>query len=346
MKYRSLGNSDLVVPVLALGTATFGGGNDFFKKWGQTDAKEASELVSVALDAGCNLFDTADAYSSGLSEEILGQAIAGRRNELLIATKTGLRMGPGEGDIGTSGERIIRACEASLRRLGTEHIDLYQLHAFDAQTPVEEMLWALERLLGEGKIGQYGVSNFSGWHLMKMLGLADQHHLPRPVSHQMYYSLVDREMEWELMPLALDQNVSSLIWSPLAGAKLTGKLGRNKSAPEGSRAATDASMTTDLERLYTITDELEWLSKETGHSIAQLSLAWLLARPSVGSVVVGARNADQLRDNLLASSIKLEGEQIARLDAASARRPIYPYWHQAAVYSERNPAPITVSLSY
>lgn len=346
MKYRALGKSDFKVPVLALGTATFGGGNEFFKKWGQTDAKEATELVCVALDAGCTLFDTADAYSSGLSEEILGQAIAGRRDQLLLATKTGLRMGPGSGDIGTSGERIIRACEASLRRLGTDHIDLYQLHAFDAQTPVEEMLWALERLISDGKIGHYGVSNFSGWHLMKMLGLADLHGLPRPVSHQVYYSLVDREMEWELMPLALDQQISSLIWSPLAGAKLTGKLGRHKPAPQGSRAATDASMTTDSERLFAITDELEILSKETGHSIAQLSLAWLLVRPTVGSIVVGARNAEQLRDNLAASAIRLEENQIARLDAVSARRPIYPYWHQSAVYSERNPAPVTVSLGY
>ncbi|QEU01847.1 aldo/keto reductase [Pseudomonas oryzihabitans] len=346
MKYVPLGNSDLIVPVLSLGTATFGGGNEFYKKWGATDAKEATELVSVALDAGCNLLDTADAYSSGLSEEILGKAIAGRREKVILATKTGMRMGPGDENIGTSGERIIRACAASLRRLGTEHIDLYQLHAFDAQTPVEEMLRALDRLLAEGKIGQYGVSNFSGWHLMKMVGLADQHQLPRPVSHQVYYSLVDREFEWELMPLALDQDVSSLIWSPLAGAKLTGKLGRNKLAPEGSRAATNASMTTDLERLYTITDELESLSKETGHSIAQLSIAWLLSRPSVGSVVIGARNADQLRDNLVASSIRLDFDHIARLDAASARRPIYPYWHQSAVYSERNPAPVPVTLNY
>ena len=340
MEYRSLGGSGLKVPALMLGTATFGGGNDFFRKWGATDVAEATALVDAALDMGCNMFDTADAYSRGLSEEILGKAVEGRRDKVLLATKVGMAMGEGANDVGTSRERIVRCCEASLRRLRTDCIDLYQLHAFDAQTPIEEMLHALDVLTRAGKIRYFGVSNFSGWHLMKMLSLADKHSLPKPVTHQVYYTLTDRDFEWELMPLALDQNVGTLVWSPLAGAKLSGKVGRNKTPPEDSRAGTDASWVVPEERLHKVTDALELVAGETARSIPSVALAWLLGRPSVSSVVIGARNVTQLKDNLAAADLRLSAEQIARLDSASAVRPAYPYWHQRRTFTQRNPPPV------
>src|SRR4028118_1890381 len=287
MEYRTLGGSGLKVPVLTLGTATFGGGSEFLRKWGASDVREAQALVTICLEAGCNMFDTADGYSAGLSEEILGEAIKGRREQVLIATKTGMPMGTGPNDKGTSREKIIRSCEASLRRLGTDYVDLYQLHAFDALTPIEEMLHALDALTRAGKIRYFGVSNYSGWHLMKMLALADRHGLARPVTHQVYYSLLAREFEWELMPLGLDQSVGTLVWSPLSGAKLSGKVGRNKTPPADSRAATDASWETPEERLFVVTDALSTIAAETGYSIPRLALAWLLSRPTVSSVVVG-----------------------------------------------------------
>src|ERR1700760_394934 len=272
MQYRNLGGSGLKVPALTFGTATFGGGNEFFKKWGATDVEEATSLIDAAIEMGCNVFDTADSYSSGRSEEILGKAIAGRRDKVLLATKTGMAMGPGPNDMGTSRDRILRPCEASLRRLGTDCIDLYQLHSFDALTPIEEMLHALDDLTRAGKIRYFGVSNYSGWHLMKMLSLADRHSLPRPVTHQVYYTLTDRDFEWELMPLALDQRVGTLVWSPLAGAKLSGKVGRNKTPPGGSRAATDASWEVPQERLFAVPDALEAVAGEIGHSIPRVAL--------------------------------------------------------------------------
>lgn len=342
MEFRSLGGSGLQIPALILGTATFGGGNEFFKKWGETDVKEATSMIDASLELGCNMFDTADAYSAGLSEEILGKAIAGRRDKMILSTKTGMPMGDGPNDIGTSREKIIRSCEASLKRLGTDYIDLYHLHSFDARTPIEEMLHALDTLTRAGKIRYFGVSNYSGWHLMKMLALADQHGFARPVINQAYYTLTDREFEWELMPLAIDQNVGTLVWSPLAGAQLTGKVGRNKKPEEGSRAAAGASWATDQEKLYRITDVLEALEKETGRSIPQIALAWLLSRPTVSGIVIGARNVAQLRDNLAATELKLGADQIKRLDDASATRPIYPYWHQQATFASRNPSPVAL----
>jgi aryl-alcohol dehydrogenase-like predicted oxidoreductase len=342
MQYRTLGGSGLRVPVLMLGTATFGGGNDFFRKWGTTDVAEATSLVDASLDMGCNMFDTADSYSRGLSEEILGQAVLGRRDKVLLATKVGMPMGEGPNDHGTSRARIIECCEASLRRLRTDYIDLYQLHSFDALTPVEEMLDALDNLTRAGKIRYFGVSNYSGWHLMKMLALAEKHSFPRPVTHQVYYALTDRDFEWELMPLALDQNVGTLIWSPLAGAKLSGKVGRNKPAPADSRSGTDATWQVPEERLYRITDALEAISAETGASIPRVALAWLLGRPTVSSIVIGARNVAQLRDNLTACDVVLGPEQVARLDQASAERPSYPAWHQRRTFLARNPPPVAV----
>lgn len=340
MEYRTLGGSGLKIPELILGTATFGGRSEFLSKWGATDVREATELVDVALEAGCNMFDTADGYSAGLSEEILGQAIKGRRDQVLLATKTGMPMGPGPNERGTSREKIIGSCEASLRRLGTDYVDLYQLHAFDALTPIEEMLHALDALTRAGKIRYFGVSNYSGWQLMKMLALAERYGLPKPVTHQIYYSLVERDFEWELMPLGIDQKVGTLVWSPLAGAMLTGKVGRNKTAPEGSRAATDAHWDVSDERLYAVTDVLEAMSAETGLSIPRLALAWLLTRPTISGVIVGARNAEQLKDNLAASEVRLTPEQIRRLDGASDTRPAYPYWHQRRTSLDRNPRPV------
>jgi aryl-alcohol dehydrogenase-like predicted oxidoreductase len=340
MEYRTLGGSGFRVPVLTLGTATFGGGSEFLRKWGASDVKEATELVDIALEAGCTMFDTADGYSAGLSEEILGEAIKGRRGELLLATKTGMPMGTGPNDKGTSREKIIRSCEASLRRLGTDYVDLYQLHAFDALTPVAEMLHALDALMRAGKIRYHGVSNYSGWHLMKMLALADRHGWPRPVTHQVYYSLVARDFEWELMPLGLDQNVGTLVWSPLSGAKLAGKIGRNRKPPADSRAATDASWDVPEDRLFAVTDALDDIAAEVGRSVPQIALAWLMTRPTVSSIVIGARNADQLRDNLAATSLKLIPAHIARLDEASAQKPAYPYWHQRRTFLDRNPPPV------
>jgi aryl-alcohol dehydrogenase-like predicted oxidoreductase len=340
MEYRTLGGSGLKIPALILGTATFGGGSEFLRKWGATDVKEATALVDIALEAGCTMFDTADGYSAGLSEEILGEAIKGRRDQVLIATKTGMPMGAGPNDKGTSREKIVRSCEASLRRLGTDYIDLYQLHAFDALTPIEEMLSALDALTRAGKIRYWGVSNYSGWHLMKMLALADRHGWPRPVTHQVYYSLVARDFEWELMPLGLDQNVGTLVWSPLSGAKLSGKIGRTKRPPEGSRLATDASWDVPEDRLFAVTDALEAVSAETGRSVPQVALAWLLGRPTVSGIVFGARNAAQLKDNLAAAALALTPEQVRRLDAASDQKPPYPYWHQRRTFLDRNPPPV------
>jgi aryl-alcohol dehydrogenase-like predicted oxidoreductase len=340
LEYRTLGGSGFKIPALTFGTATFGGGNEFFKKWGNTDVKEASSLIDAALEMGCTMFDTADAYSAGRSEQILGKAVEGRRDKVLLATKTGMAMGDGPNNMGTSRDKIIRSCEASLKRLGTDHIDLYQLHSFDALTPIEEMLHALDDLTRAGKIRYFGVSNYSGWHLMKMLSLAEKNSLPRPVTHQVYYTLTDRDFEWELMPLGLDQNVGTLVWSPLAGAKLSGKVGRNKPPPAGSRSATDASWDVPEERLFAVTDALESVSDEIGHSIPRVALAWLLSRPTISSIVIGARNVGQMQDNLAATEIKLTGEQISKLDHASAVRPAYPYWHQRATFLARNPIPV------
>jgi aryl-alcohol dehydrogenase-like predicted oxidoreductase len=340
MEVRTLGGSGLMIPALVFGTATFGGGSDFLRKWGATDVAEATSLVDIALEHGCTMFDTADSYSAGLSEEILGQAVKGRRDKVLIATKTGMPMGPGPNERGTSRDKILRSCEASLKRLGTDVIDLYQLHAFDALTPIDEMLHALDTLIRAGKIRYFGVSNYSGWHLMKMIAAAERHGFPKPVTHQVYYSLVARDFEWELMPLGLDQAVGTLVWSPLSGSKLSGKIGRTKPAPADSRLATDATWSVPEDRLYAVTDALEQVSAETGRSIPQVALAWLLARPTVSGVVIGARNAAQLKDNLQAADWKLDPAQIARLDAASAVPPAYPYWHQRRTSTDRNPPPV------
>jgi aryl-alcohol dehydrogenase-like predicted oxidoreductase len=342
MEYRTIGTSDLKVSVLSLGTATFGGGNEFFKAWGETGVREATELVDVALDAGINFFDSADSYSAGMAEEILGKAIAGRRDKLLISTKAAFRTSEGPDGIGTSRKHLMDACDASLRRLGTDRIDLWQLHAFDAMTSIEETLRALDDLVEAGKVRYVGCSNFSGWHLMKSLALAAEHGWPRHVAHQAYYSLLAREYEWELMPLGIDQQVSAVVWSPLSGGRLSGKIDRHQPAPEGSRTAALGVFGPELpqEQFYRIIDELQAIAQEVGRSVSQVSLNWVLQRPTVATLVIGARNVAQLRDNLGAVEFKLSVEQMKRLDKVSEQPPTYPYWHQRQTYAERNPRPV------
>jgi len=327
------------VPVLSFGTGTFGGGTEFFKAWGSTDAGGASRLVDICLEAGLNMFDSADVYSKGLAEEILGQAIKGRRDQVIVSTKGSFRMGTGPNDLGSSRHYLTRAVESSLRRLGTDYIDLYQLHGFDAQTPVEEVLQTLDGLVRAGKIRYIGCSNFSGWHLMKSLAVSERYGLARYVAHQAYYSLVGRDYEWELMPLALDQGVSAVVWSPLGWGRLTGKIRRGQPLPSVSRLQSELAANLgpqmDNEYLYTVVDALDAVARETGRSVPQVALNWLLRRPSVANVIIGARDEKQLRDNLGAIEFTLTAEQVATLDTASALTPAYPYWHQRGY--ERNP---------
>ena len=341
MEYRQLGGSGFVVPTLSLGTGTFGGGNEFFKAWGSTDVATATRLVGVCLDAGLTMFDSADTYSGGLAEEILGQAVKGRRNQVLISTKGSFRLGTGPNDIGSSRFHLLQAVDASLRRLGTDYIDLYQLHGFDAKSPVEEVLGTLGDLVRAGKIRYIGCSNFSGWHLMKSLATSDRYGWPRYVAHQAYYSLIGRDYEWELMPLALDQRIGAVVWSPLGWGRLSGKVRRGQSLPETTRlqskAANDKAPPVPIEHIYKVVDALDAVAKETGKSVPQIALNWLLQRPSVATVIVGARNEEQLKQNLGAVGWNLNAEQLAKLDAASERTPAYPYWHQRGVYGERNP---------
>jgi aryl-alcohol dehydrogenase-like predicted oxidoreductase len=342
LEYRVVGGSDLKVSVLSLGTATFGGGNEFFKAWGETDTAEATSLVDIALDAGVTMFDSADAYSGGLAEEILGKAIGGRRDRLLISTKAAFRTGAGADAIGASRKHLVAACEASLRRLGTDHIDLWQLHAFDAMTPIEETLHAMDDLVRAGKVRYIGCSNFSGWHLMKSLALSERHGWARHVAHQAYYSLLAREYEWELMPLALDQQVGTVVWSPLSGGRLSGKIGRSEPAPAGSRTAALGAHGPELpiEQLYAVVDVLREIAAELGRSVPQIALNWVLQRPTVSTLVIGARNATQLRENLRSVEFKLTADEVKRLDNVSASQPVYPYWHQRQTFADRNPPPV------
>jgi aryl-alcohol dehydrogenase-like predicted oxidoreductase len=344
MEYRQLGGCGFMVPALSLGTGTFGGGNEFFKAWGASDVAEARRLVDICLEAGVSLFDSADGYSNGMAEEILGQAIKGRRADVLISTKGSFRRGPGPNEVGSSRHYLLRAVEASLRRLGTDYIDLYQLHAFDALTPVEEALGTLDDLVKAGKIRYIGCSNFSGWHLMKSLAWSKKHGLARYIAHQAYYSLVGRDYEWELMPLALDQKVGAVVWSPLGWGRLTGKIRRGQPLPKVSRLqsqlALDKGPQVPQDHLYRVVDALDEVAKETGKTIPQISLNWLLQRPSVATLVIGARNEEQLKQNLGAIGWKLTSAQIARLDAASAVPLPYPYWHQRGTFSDRNPPPV------
>ncbi|MGY2040462.1 aldo/keto reductase [Nocardia gipuzkoensis] len=328
MEYRRLGASGLLVPALSFGAGTFGGRGELFGAWGDTDAEQARRLVDISLDAGVSMFDTADVYSDGASEEVLGAAVKGRRDRVLLSTKATLPTGAGPWDAGSGRARLIGAVEASLRRLGTDYIDLFQLHAFDAGTPVEEVVAALDDLVRAGKIRYLGASNFAGWQLMKSLAAADRNSLTRYVAHQVYYSLVGRDYEWELMPLGRDQGVGAVVWSPLGWGRLTGKIRRGQPLPEGSRLhrTAEAGPPVDEEKLYDVIDVLDELAAETGKTVPQIALNWLLRRPTVATVIVGARNEEQLRQNLGAIGWELDADQIARLDKASATTPPYPYY--------------------
>ena len=338
MEYRLLGRSGLKVSALSFGAATFGGGNEFFAAWGKTQVDEARRMVDLCIDAGVNLFDVANAYSSGLAEEILGKALQGKRDKVLISTKAFFPMADGPNDLGSSRYHILEQCDASLRRLGTDRIDIYHMHGFDRLTPIEETLDTLNTLVHAGKVRYIACSNFSGWHLMKSLSVSTLHGWTRYVAHQVYYSLIGREYEWELMPLGLDQGVGALVWSPLGWGRLTGKIRRGQPLPETSRlhkTASDGPPVAD-EFVYKVVDAIDAIAKETGKTVPQIALNWLLQRPTVSSVILGARNEEQLKQNLGASGWNLTTEQVAKLDAASDVTPVYPYWHQRIV-AARNP---------
>ncbi|HET9620941.1 MAG TPA: aldo/keto reductase [Kofleriaceae bacterium] len=343
MEHRTLGGSGLKVPALTLGTGTFGGAGEFFKGFGAVDAAAATRLVDICLDAGLTMFDSADVYSAGAAEQLLGQAIAGRRARVLISTKGAFRTGGGPNDLGSSRHHLTEAVNASLRRLGTDYIDLYQLHGFDATTPVEETLRALDDLVTAGKIRYLGCSNFSGWHLMKSLAVSERFGYARYVAHQAYYSLLGRDYEWELMPLALDQRVGTVVWSPLGWARLTGKIRRGQARPGNTRLDNATTMSggppVPDEHIFHVVDAIDAIAAETGKTVPQIAINWLLQRPSVATVVIGARDEAQLRANLGAVGWQLTPAQIAALDAASAVTPAYPYWHQRG-FAERNPPPV------
>jgi aryl-alcohol dehydrogenase-like predicted oxidoreductase len=343
MEYRRLGRSGLKVPLLCLGTGTFGGGSEVFKGFGETDVAEATRLVDVSLEHGLNMFDSADIYSAGLAEEILGKAIKGRRDRVIISTKATFRHGESPNDVGSSRFHLTKSVEGALKRLQTDRIDIFQLHGFDAQTAMEEVLGTLNDLVTAGKILYIGVSNFSGWHLMKSLAISDRYGWARYVANQAYYSLIGRDFEWELMPLGVEEGLGTLVWSPLGWARLTGKIRRGTPPPPKTRLQN--KLTAEIgppvpdELLYRVIDALDEVARETGKTVPQIALNWLYSRPTVSSVIIGSRNEEQLRQNLGSLGWKLTAEQIAKLDAASDVTPAYPYWHQRQ-FGERNPKPV------
>jgi aryl-alcohol dehydrogenase-like predicted oxidoreductase len=341
MEHRFLGASGFKVPVLSFGTGTFGGKGEFFEAWGATDVAEARRLIDICLDAGVSMFDSADIYSGGASESVLGEALKGRRDKAIISTKATFRFDDDPNSVGSSRFHLKRAVDAALKRLQTDYIDLFQLHGFDAKTPAEEVLSTLDDLVRAGKILYTGVSNFSGWHLMKSLDVADRYGYPRYVANQTYYSLIGRDYEWELMPLGLDQGVGAVVWSPLGWGRLTGKIRRGQPLPEKSRLhkTADKGPPVPDEYLYRVIDTIDEVAQETGKTVSQIALNWLLQRPTVATVLIGARDEAQLRQNLGAVGWNLTSEQVAKLDAASAVRPVYPYWHQED-FGERNPSPV------
>jgi aryl-alcohol dehydrogenase-like predicted oxidoreductase len=336
MDYRQLGASGLRVSALTLGTMTFGG-RDNFANVGSTDVDGARRQLDLCLDRGVNFVDTANVYSGGLSEEILGKAIESRRDRLLLATKARMPMGDGSNDAGLSRHHLIAECEASLRRLGTDHIDLYQVHEWDGQTPLEETMEALDTLVRSGKVRYVGASNYSGWQLMKALGVADRHGYQRFVTQQIYYSLQARDAEYELVPIAVDQGVGILVWSPLAGGLLSGKYRRDQEGPEGSRQLTDWNEppVRDREQLYDVVDALVEIGEGHDVSAAQVALAWMLRRPGVVSLIIGARTDEQLTDNLAAAELELSDAELHRLEEVSRPPLIYPHWHQAKTAADR-----------
>jgi aryl-alcohol dehydrogenase-like predicted oxidoreductase len=350
MNFRQLGRSGLKVPELCFGTGTFGAGDEFFKAWGNTQDKEAARLLDICMEAGCNFFDTADVYSDGKSEEVLGKAISHlKREDVLISTKATFRSGPGSNDVGSSRYHLTQSLHNSLKRLNTDYIDVYHMHAFDALTPVEEVLNTLDTFVREGKVRYIACSNFSGWHLMKSLSVSERYGWSRYAGHQVYYSLIGRDYEWELMPLAADQDVGALVWSPLGWGRLTGKIRRGQPLPETSRlhnkSVVDAGPTPDWEYVYKVVEAIDEVAKETGKTVPQIALNWLLQRPTVSTLVIGARDEKQLRANLASVGWQLTPEQIAKLDAASKVPLAYPYWHQIQ-FADRNPFPVPQSFPW
>jgi aryl-alcohol dehydrogenase-like predicted oxidoreductase len=331
MEFRQLGKSGLKVPVLCFGTATFGGGTEFFRAWGETDAAEARQLIDICMEAGVNFFDTADVYSQGLSEEILGQAIKHLpRESLLLSTKATFPFGDGPNNAGSSRAHLTRQIDGSLHRLKTDYIDVYHMHGLDALTPMEETLSTLDTFVRQGKVRYIAASNFSGWHMQKSIDISQRYGWARYVAHQVYYSLVGRDYEWELMPQADAEGLGALVWSPLGWGRLTGKIRRGQPKPKVSRlhkAAEGGPVVAD-EYLYKVVDALDAVAAETGKTVPQVALNWLLRKPTIASVIIGARDEKQLRDNLAAASFTLTSAQVAKLDEASAPQVAYPYWHQ------------------
>lgn len=341
MEFRQLGKSGLQVPALCFGTGTFGGGGDFFRAWGETDVAEATRLIDVCMEAGVNFFDTADVYSQGLSEQILGEAIKHLpRENVLISTKATFQFGTGNNSVGSSRSHLTRQIEGSLKRLKTDYIDVYHMHGFDALTPIEEVLHTLDRATRDGKVRYIAASNFSGWHLQKSLGVSERYGWARYVAHQVYYSLVGRDYEWELMPQSLSEGIGALVWSPLGWGRLTGKIRRGQPIPEVSRLhkTADRGPAVDEEYLYKVVDALDAVAAETGRTVPQVALNWILRKPTIASVIIGARNEQQLRDNLSAANFVLTADQVAQLDEASQPQLAYPYWHQRQ-FQNRNPPP-------
>ena len=338
MENRLLGRSGLKVPVLSLGTGTFGGTTEFFRRWGTCGAEQASRMVDICIDHGANLFDSADIYDLGEAEKVLGQAIRGRRNHLLLSTKATFASGAGPNDVGSSRYHIVRSCEASLQRLATDHIDLYFMHGFDAMTPVDETLRALEDLVSSGKVGYIGASNFSGWHLMKSLAASDRMNISRYVAYQGFYSLVARDYEWELLPLGADQGVALMVWSPLGWGRLTGEIRRGRSTSQGRIANGGAEGGPPIEsgHLFDIVDAIDIVARQIGKSVPQVAINWLLTRPTVANVIIGARTEEQLLENLGSLGWAMSAQHLALLDQASRREAPYPYWHQRG-FAERNP---------
>ena len=345
MEYRLLGRSGLKVPELCFGAGTLGTTGEFFEAWGSADAAEAKRMIDLCMEAGANFFDTADVYSGGESEKALGWRKGGalahlKREDVLVSTKATFRLGEGPNDTGSSRYHLVKSLEGSLKRLKTDYVDVYHMHAFDASTPVEEVLYTLDGFVKEGKVRYIACSNFSGWHLMKSLSVSERYGWTRYVGQQVYYSLVGRDYEWELMPLALDQGVGALVWSPLGWGRLTGKIQRGQQMPKVSRlqskVAFDAGPKPDMELVYKVVEVLEEVAKETEKTVPQIALNWLLGRPTVSTLVIGARNEEQLKANLGAVGWKLTAEQIAKLDAASEVPLAYPYWHQRQ-FEERTP---------
>lgn len=343
MEFRQLGKSGLQVPVLCFGTGTFGGSTDFFKAWGATDVAEARELIDICMEAGVNFFDTADVYSNGHAEEILGAALDHLpRESVLISTKATFPFGEGPNNSGSSRFHLTKQIEGSLRRLKSDYIDVFHMHGFDSNTPMEETLGTLNDFVRAGKIRYIACSNFSGWHLQRSLDISEKYGWARYAAHQVYYSLIGRDYEHELMTLGMEEGVGALVWSPLGWGRLTGKIRRGQPPAEGSRAkeGTAGGPVVDDEYLYTVMDALDAVAAETGKSVPQVALNWLLRKPTVSSVVIGARNADQLKANLAAASFTLSTDQVEKLDQSSLRPRPYPYWHQRQ-FPMLNPAPPT-----